>query len=380
MPAHLFVEKITSHFATLTDPRIERSKRHTLLNIFILALCATLGGADSWADVERFCDAKLDFFRRFLDLPNGIPSHDTFSRVFRILDPDALLIAVQSWLSDFRAAIDREHVAIDGKTLRGSFDTAAGKSSLHLVSAWATEARVSLGQLAVADKSNEITAIPLLIELLDLTGCIVTIDAMGCQKDIAVAIRDAEADYVLALKDNHPTLHDAVRDLFADALFQESPAPELRHTRTVDRGHGRKERRDYYILPIPNDLCQKDEWRDLHSVGMVHRQCERDGRSVEEMCFYLSSLPPQVKKFARVVRGHWGIENHLHWSLDVTFSEDASRVRKERGPENLAIFRRLALSILKSDTTDDDWLSGKRHRAGWNESFLLQLLTGIKGI
>jgi predicted transposase YbfD/YdcC len=378
MPASPLVELIAIHFANVTDPRIERSKRHSLLNIFILALCATLGGADSWADVERFAKAKLNFFRGFLDLPNGIPSHDTFSRVFRIVDPNALLVAVQSWLSDFRAAVDREHVAIDGKTLRGSFDTAAGKSPLHLVSAWATEARVSLGQLAVADKSNEITAIPVLIELLDLKGCIVTIDAMGCQKDIAAAIRDAEADYVLTLKDNHPHLHDAVRDTFTDVLLRESAYPDVRHTQTVDRGHGRKEIRDYYIMPIPADLCQKEEWQDLQSVGMVFRQCERDGRSVEEMCFYLSSLPPLVKKFARVVRGHWGIENQLHWSLDVTFSEDACRVRKDRGPENLGIFRRLALSILKSDTTDDDWLRGKRNRAGWNENFLLQLLTGFK--
>jgi predicted transposase YbfD/YdcC len=378
MPASPFVELIANHFANLTDPRIERTKRHTLINIFVLALCATLGGADGWADVERFAKAKLDFFRRFLDLPNGIPSHDTFSRVFRILDPDALLVAVQSWLSDFRSAVAGEHVAIDGKTLRGSFDTAAGKSPLHLVSAWATEARVSLGQLAVADKSNEITAIPLLMELLDLKGCVVTIDAMGCQKDIAAAIRDAEADYVLALKDNHPHLHDAVRDAFTEVLLQESASPDVRHTRTVDRGHGRKEIRDYYIMPIPADLCQKEEWQDLKSVGMVFRQCERGGRSVEEMCFYLSSLPPRAKKFGRVVRGHWAIENQLHWSLDVTFSEDACRVRKDRGPENLGIFRRLALSILKSDTTDDDWLRGKRNRAGWSEDFLLQLLTGFK--
>lgn len=379
MPANPLIETFAIHFATLSDPRIDRTKRHSLLNILILALCATLGGANSWADVERFAIAKLHFFRRYLDLPNGIPSHDTFNRVFRILDPAALLTAVQGWLAAFRAEVGREHVAIDGKTLRGSFDTAAGKSPLHVVSAWAAETRLSLGQLAVTDKSNEITAIPLLIELLDLKGCVVTIDAMGCQKDIAAAIRDNDADYVLALKDNHPTLHAVVCDLFADVLLQEQVYPDVRHIRTVDHGHGRVETRDYYILPIPADLCQKDEWRDLTSVGMVFRQCERDGRSHEEMCCYLTSLPPRVKRFARAVRGHWGIENTLHWSLDVTFAEDASRVRKDRGPENLGILRRLAMSIFTTDTTDDDWLRGKRVRAGWDNAFLLQLLTGKTG-
>jgi predicted transposase YbfD/YdcC len=380
MPTNTLFERIAIHFENVTDPRIDRTKHHSLLNIIILALCATLAGADSWIDVERFGLAKLDFFRRFLDLPNGIPSHDTFSRVFRILDPDALLVAVQSWLNEFRGVVQCDHIAIDGKTLRGSFDTAAGKSPMHLVSAWATEARVSLGQLAVSDKSNEITAIPMLIELLDLKGSVVTIDAMGCQKEIAEKIRKADADYVLMLKDNHPKLREAVNELFSDISQLESTNPDFRHVRTVDRGHGRKEIRDYYIAPIPADLPQSEEWKDLTSVGMVFRQTERGGKSTEEMCFYLSSLPPKVNKFAELVRGHWGIENQLHWSLDVTFSEDASRVRKDRGPENLAIFRRLALSILKSDTTDDDWLRGKRNRAGWNDDFLMQILTGIKGI
>src|SRR5271156_4144159 len=214
MPAAKTLELFTPFFVNLTDPRVDRSKRHSLLDILILAVCATIGNADGWADIERFGKAKLDFFRTFLELPNGIPSHDTFGRVFALLDPAALLACVQQWLTALGAAAAGEVVAIDGKTLRGSFDTAAGQNPLHLVSAWATEARLTLGQVAVDAKSNEITAIPLLLELLDLRGRIVTIDAMGCQKEIAAAIRGRDADYVLALKDNQPSLHQAVHEAF----------------------------------------------------------------------------------------------------------------------------------------------------------------------
>src|SRR5262245_18936372 len=214
MPSAQLGEPFAPHFANLTDPRVERTRRHDLLDIFILALCATLGGADGWADVERFAKAKLDFFRRLLDLPGGVPSHDTFGRAFARPDPAALLACTRNWLDAFRAAVDRELVAIDGKTLRGSFDDAAGHSPLHLVSAWACEARLVLGQVAVGARSNEITAIPLLLELLDLKGCTVTADAMGCQKGIAAAIRGREADYVLTVKDNQPALHRAVHEAF----------------------------------------------------------------------------------------------------------------------------------------------------------------------
>jgi predicted transposase YbfD/YdcC len=379
MPSSPLVELFAPYFANLTDPRIDRGKRHALLDIFILALCATLGGANGWADIERFGKAKLPFFRQFLDLPNGIPSHDTFGRLFARLDPAALLPCIRDWLGAFRTAVERELVAIDGKTLRGSFDTAAGQNPLHLVSAWATEARLVLGQVTVDAKSNEITAIPLLLELLDLRGCIVTIDAMGCQKEIAAAIRDREADYVLTVKENQPTLHQAVHETFLAHAEADFSDPTLRRLRTVERSHGRDETREYFIAAAPPELVRSGEWKDLRSIGLVMRTREVDGVVSEEVVYYLSSLPAKVRQFAKAVRGHWGIENRLHWSLDVTFAEDHSRVRKDHGPVNLGMLRRLALSILQQDTSCKDSLRGKRLSAGWDEERLLKILLGFCG-
>src|SRR5438105_7458896 len=377
MPTRDALELFAPFFENLTDPRLDRTKRHSLLDIIILAVCATLGNADGWADIERFGKAKLDFFRTFLELPNGIPSHDTFGRVFALLDPAPLMACIQQWLDALATAVAEEIVAIDGKTLRGSFDTAAGKNPLHLVSAWACEARLTLGQVAVDAKSNEITAIPLLLELLDLEGCIVTIDAMGCQKEIAAAIRAREADYVLALKDNQPTLHQAVQEAFvahADADFTD---PTLRRHKTVERSHGREETREYFIAAAPAALTQSGEWKDLRSIGLVMRTRVVGEEISEEVVYYLSSLPPKVKAFARAVRGHWGIENRLHWSLDVTFAEDHSRVRKDHGPANLGMLRRLTLSLLQQDTSVNDNLRGKRLSAGWDESVLLKILAAF---
>jgi predicted transposase YbfD/YdcC len=379
MPSSKLAELFTPFFGNLTDPRVERTKRHSLLDIFILALCATLGGANGWVDVERFGKAKLDFFRRFLALPNGIPSHDTFGRLFARLDPAALLTCIQNWLAAFRTVAEREMVAIDGKTLRGSFDTAAGRNPLHLVSAWATDARLVLGQVSVDCKSNEITAIPLLLELLDLKGCIVTIDAMGCQKDIAAAIRDREADYVLTVKDNQPTLHRKLHEAFMAQAEADFTDPMLRRFKTVERSHGRQETREYFIVPAPADVIDSGEWKDVCSIGMVQRTRVVDGKESEEIVYYLSTLLPKVKTFAQAVRGHWGIENRLHWSLDVTFAEDQSRVRKDHGPANLGMLRRLALSILQQDTSSKDNLRGKRLSAGWDEERLLKILVAFCG-
>jgi predicted transposase YbfD/YdcC len=377
MPSSRLKELFTSHFDKLTDPRINRSKRHELLDMLILAVCATLGGANGWADIARFSKAKLSFFRQFLELPNGVPSHDTFGRVFARLDPAGLLACIQGWLAAFRAAVDRELVAIDGKTLRGSFDAAGGQQPLHLVSAWASQARLVLGQVAVHEKSNEITAIPALLELLDLKGCIVTIDAMGCQKDIAAAIRAQEADYVLAVKDNQPTLHQLVQETFGAEV--DGDTPTARHYKTVERNHGRNETREYVVTAAPARLLEWDEWQDVRSIGMVLRTREVNGVVSEEVGCYLSSLPPKVKTFARAVRSHWSIENRLHWSLDVTFAEDQSRVRKDHAPANLGMLRRLTLSILQQDTSVKDNLRGKRLSAGWDERVLLKILAGFCG-
>ena len=377
MPTRNTLELFAPFFANLTDPRMDRSKRHCLLDIIILAVCATLGNADGWADIERFGKAKIDFFRTFLELPNGIPSHDTFGRVFARLDPAALMACIQPWLNALGTAVAGEVVAIDGKTLRGSLDSAAGQNPLHLVSAWACEARLTLGQVAVAAKSNEITALPLLLELLDLKGCIVTIDARGCQKDIAAALRAGAADDVRAVKDNQPSLHQAVHEAFLAHADRDFEDPTLRRFKTVERGHGREETREYFIAKAPADLVKDAPWKDVRSIGMVCRTRVVAGVEADEIVYYLSSLPPKVKQFAKAVRGHWGIENRLHWSLDVTFAEDRSRARKDHSPVNLGMLRRLALSILQQDTSVKDSLRGKRRRAGWDDEVLLKILTGF---
>jgi predicted transposase YbfD/YdcC len=377
MPTRDALQYFAPFFENLTDPRMERTKRHSLLEIIILAVCGTLGNANGWADIERYGKTKLSFFRTFLELPNGIPSHDTFGRVFASLDPTALMACIQQWLDALGAAVAGEVVAIDGKTLRGSFDTAAGKNPLHLVSAWACEARLTLGQVAVDAKSNEITAIPLLLELLDLKGRIVTIDAMGCQKDITSAIRAREADYVLAVKNNQPTLYQAIQEAFLAHAENDYHDPLLKRIKTVEQGHGRIETREYFIAKAPAELIRSGEWQDARSIGMVCRTRKINGEETAEIVYYVSSLPAKVKQFAKAVRSHWGIENHLHWSLDVIFAEDRSRARKDHSPLNLGMLRRLALSILRKDTSVKDNLRGKRLRAGWDDEVLLKILTGI---
>jgi predicted transposase YbfD/YdcC len=349
-------------FEELTDPRLERTRAHDLFELVVVALCATIAGADSWADIERFGNDRLTWLRTFLQLENGIASHDTFGRVFSLLDPAQLVGCIQQWLDDIGREIGRQ-IASDGKSLRGSFDKAAGRNPLHLVSAWACEARLTLGQVAVDCKSNEITAIPLLLELLDLKGATVTIDAMGCQKQIAAKIVTSGGDYVLALKDNHPTLHEAVARKFTAVLEADAPPPVLRRYVTVETNRGRKERREYLALPAPKSLPGFADWVGLETLVMVRRSTEKDGVEKVEVSYYLSSLPPKVKALGRAIRRHWSIESQLHWVLDVTFTEDASRIRQRHAPQTSAMLRRLAVSILSSDTSLKDSIRGKRYRA-----------------
>lgn len=373
------VVAILSRFETLTDPRLERTRQHRLLDMVTIALCGAICGADSWVDVEKFGVAKQEWFAKFLELPNGIPSHDTFGRVFARLDTQEFLLCLQNWLRSLHLSLKEQGVAIDGKTLRGAVDAASGKSALHVVSAWASGLRLSLGQVAVDGKSNEITAVPQLLELLELTGAVVTMDAMHCQKETVAAIRAKGADYLIAVKNNQPKLHALLRNLFIDYGEQDFKVSGLRCHRTVERNRGRDETRTCYVATAPEELRQHPQWSDVRSVIMICRECQRGEKLQHEASFYISSLPPLVKRIAKYIRGHWGIENTLHWTLDVIFAEDRSRIRKGNAPEIASIFRKLALMVLQRDTTSKGSLRGKRLQAGWNEAFLERILTGFCG-
>ena len=368
---------IFTTFVSLTDPRMDRTRRHELYEIVVIAICATIAGSDTWADIERFGKERLEWLRTFLRLENGIPSHDTFGRVFSRLDPAKLSACVVQWLEEVGIQIGK-HIAIDGKTLRSSYDTKAGKNPLHLVSAWACEARLTLGQIATEEKSNEITAIPLLLELLDLKGATVTIDAMGCQKEIAAKIIERDGDYLLALKDNHPNLCQAVEEQFNTAMDADTRPRNMRRHITVETNRGREERRQYFVMPAPDTLPGFADWKNLATIVMVVRTVVINGRETGEVSYFLSSLPAKIKNLAKLIRQHWSIETQLHWVLDVTFTEDASRIRKENAPQTSAMLRRLAVSILSRDTSVKDNIRGKRYRASLSTDVLERIITGFK--
>jgi predicted transposase YbfD/YdcC len=352
-------------FSELDDPRDDNA-RHDLLELLVIALCAVLCGAEDCSDMALFGRAKEAFFREFLSLRHGIPSHDTFSRVFRLLDPVKFHACFLVFMRRFSETIQGV-IAIDGKTLRRSFDRASQKSALHLVSAWAAEQRLVLGQLAVDGKSNEITAVPELLKLLSLKGTIVTADALNCQRAIASQIVDQGGDYALALKGNQQAMHADV------SLFLDDPAfvPDSIHTAT-DGDHGRIETR---TSVVSTDIAwlQEHQWPGLAAIGKVTRIREADGKTTTETAYYLLSAPLLAERFQDVVRHHWGIENSLHWVLDVTMNEDQSRNRKDHSPENLALLRRLALNIAKLEPSKGS-MKGKLKQAGWDNAFLAKLL------
>jgi predicted transposase YbfD/YdcC len=365
------------HFAGLEDPRDARARRHELLDIVVIALCGVISGADSWVDVAEFGLAKLEWFQQFLHLPNGIPSHDTFGRVFARLDPKQLQECLLAWAAALREASGGKLVALDGKTLRRSHHEASGKSALHLVSAWAAENHLVLGQQKVAGHSNEITAIPALLGMLALEGCTVTIDAMGTQKEIAGKVKEQGAEYVLALKGNQGRLHAEVQESFT--LAEQEGFRGIGHDRheTVNGGHGRIERRRYWTIWDPEHIAYLDpggEWAGLRSIGMVEAECRVGERVTVERRYYLSSLAGEAREFAEAVRGHWGVENGLHWVLDVAFREDESRVRTGNAPENLALLRRMALNLLHQERTAKVGMKAKRLKAGWSQDYLLRVL------
>ena len=367
---------IFTTFANLTDPRLERTRRHELFEIVVVAVCATIADSNSWTDMERFGNEKLAWLRTFLRLENGIPSHDTFGRVFSRLDPAKLAACIVQWLDDMGCELGK-HIAIDGKTLRGSFDKAVGQNPLHLVSAWACDARLTLGQVATEEKSNEITAIPLLLEMLDLKGTTVTIDAMGCQKDIAAKIDEREGDYLLALKDNHPKLCQAVEEEFITALEADVRPRNMRRKITVETSRGREERRQYFVMPAPKTLPGFSDWAKLATIVMVVRTTVNHGKEAGEVSYFLSSLPAKIRNLAKLIRQHWSIENQLHWVFDVTFTEDASRIRKRNAPQTSAMLRRLAVSILSRDTSVKDNVRGKRYRASLSTDVLERIIAGF---
>jgi predicted transposase YbfD/YdcC len=363
--------------AAVPDPRRQcQNLRHRLVDVLVLGFCGVLCGGDDFVEIEEFGRSKEAFFRRFLELPHGIPSHDTFRRVFQAVCPRALQRCLIQWLHDVRQTTPAadEVIAIDGKTLRRTFDRGQGLGALHLVSAWATANGLTLGQVAVDAKSNEITAIPHLIDRLDLKDCVVTIDAAGCQKGIAAQIVAKDAHYVLALKDNQPTLHEQVADYFLKHF--DAPGGRVRHHRHAEEGHGRTETRETFVAPATPEMVAPGAWLGLASIVMVIRRCldHATGKTSDEVRYFISSLPARVKRLAGAVRRHWGIENGLHWVLDVAFNEDRMRQRDRNGIENLALLNRLAVSLLRQDKTIKAGVKCKRKTAGWDDNYLLHLL------
>jgi predicted transposase YbfD/YdcC len=370
-------QSLIEHFSTIDDPRIDRSKLHKLIDLLVIAICATICGAEGWEDFELFGNCKFDWFKSFLELPNGIPSPDTFRRVFARLDPIQFQQAFLGWVRSVTRLTDGEVVAIDGKQLRRSHDSASGKSAVAMVSAWAEANRLVLGQVRVAEKSNEITAIPELLRVLEISGCIVTTDALGCQTEIAAAIIDKQADYVLAVKGNQGNLFEDVVGYFDWALAEGGKQTTYAIDETVDGDHGRVEVRRCYATDDIEWLRRKCEWKGIRSIAMIESERSVAGQEASrERRYYISSLEADARELNRVIRGHWSIENSLHWVLDIAFREDDSRIRKDHGPENVAMLRHIALNLLKQDKSIKVGIKSKRKNAGWDEGYLLKVLNG----
>ena len=367
--------RIQDHFKDLTDPR-RRKVTYPLINIVTIALCAVISGADDFVSIAEYGKQKKKWLAGFLDLSAGIPSHDRFNAILGALSPAEFEKCLLSWVIALHEITGGQIVAIDGKTLRRSFDAASSKSAIHMVSAWATANCISLGQVVVDEKSNEITAIPKLLQLLELSGCLVTIDAMGCQTEIAAQIVESGADYVLAVKGNQPTLHDGIRAFFLDHLEDDFARMKVSRRETAEHGHGREESRTYYVCGVPDELPDRQRWKNLKAIGIAINDTYKYGKHTSEVRYYILNKKLSAKKFGEAVRGHWSIENRLHWQLDVTFGEDQSRIRKGHADANFSILRRTALSLLKNNRTKKLGIKNKRLTAAWNNDYLLEVLFG----
>lgn len=369
---------IQEYFRDVSDPRVNRRRLHCLIDIIVISLCAVICSAESWKDIQLWGETHQAWLAQFLELPHGIPSRCTFRRVVSRLKPEEFQNCFRDWIKALSRATKGRIIAVDGKTIRRSMDSASDLKALHVVSAWASEQHLTLGQIAVEEKSNEITAIPRLLRLLELKGALVTIDAMGCQKEIARQIIKDGGDYCLAVKGNQPTLYETLQDHFStDTVENEWDAYECE-----EQSHGRYQRRYYYTTPAPETLRTSDVWSKLTSVGLaITYRSKNENDHVEPECrYYILSVPSDAKRFAKATRLHWGIENSLHWVLDVSFDEDQSRIRKDYGAENFSWLRRFAVSLLKNESTIKDTIRAKRMRATYNVNYLEQVLLAATGL
>jgi predicted transposase YbfD/YdcC len=371
------LEVIEEHFSKVKDPRKDRTKEHKLIDILIIAMCAIICGAEGWVDIELYGNSKLQWLKTFLALPNGIPSHDTFGRVFSMIDAKQFQLAFYEWVLAVNEIIQGQIINIDGKCLRGSDDQKLGKRAIYMVSAWATENEIVLGQRKVDEKSNEITAIPELLKILAISGCIVTIDAIGTQTNIAKTIVEAHADYVLSVKENQGHLFEDISTLFAVDQAQNFKYASFEYKKTISKGHGRIDIRECWSTSNPAYLSLirgLENWIGLHSITMIINTRIIGDQETKQVRYYISSLPSNAEKILRAVRKHWSIENELHWVLDVALNEDHSRVRKDQAPENLAVLRHIALNLLKHEKTAKGGIHAKQLQAGWKEDYLLKVL------
>ena len=367
--------RIDHHFQSLTDPR--RAKvTYPLINIITIALCATIAGADEFVAMAQWARLHKEWLAQFLDLSAGIPSHDRFNMIFRQLKPAEFERCLLSWLAALHDVSAGRLLAIDGKTARHSFDKASAKSALHMVSVWAVSQKLSIGCVAVDKKSNEITAIPEVLKLVELCGAIVTIDAMGCQTDIAEQIVEGGADYILAVKGNQKTLHEGIVEFFCDHLEDNFVRVRASRHETFERGHGREEHRTYYVCDVPENLPDSSRWKGLTQIGMAISETVRDGKPCDDVRYFILSQKTTARRFGTLIRSHWGIENSLHWQLDMSFNEDQNRTRKDHAAANLAVLRRMGLSLLKNEKSEKVGIKNKRLVAAWNTDYLYKVLFG----